>query len=136
MNRKTLGRFIAGGLTAIAVVIGLGCASPKETAQGIAKESALTPGMTKAFIKPGVTNQTEVLELLGPPDWVTRKGGKDVWTYDKVSREVSSSQGYLTILLAGGSKEKRYESATSVMLIIYFDESETVIDYKLSAAKF
>ncbi len=113
-----------------------GCASSGQTTQGIAKESALTPGMTKTYIQRGKTNQTEVLEIFGPPDLVTHREGKDVWTYDKVSHEISASGGYLTILIAGGAKSNTRQSSRSVMLIVYFDEAETVIDYKLSAAKF
>jgi outer membrane protein assembly factor BamE (lipoprotein component of BamABCDE complex) len=113
-----------------------GCATIRPTAQEIAKESALTPGMAKKYIYPGKTSQTEVLEIFGPPDLVTHKGGKDVWTYDKISQEVSASGGYLTILLAGVSGAKERQAGRSVMLIIYFDENNIVEDYKLSAAKF
>jgi len=113
-----------------------GCATIRPTAQEIAKESALTPGMAKKYIYPGKTTQTEVLEIFGPPDLVTRKGGRDVWTYDKISHEVSTSGGYLTILLAGVSGESGRRASRSVMLIIYFGEDEVVMDYKLSSAKF
>jgi len=112
-----------------------GCTSGK-TAQGIAKESALTPGMTKKYIRPGKTTQSEVLEIFGPPDLVTHKAGKDVWTYDKASHEISATEGYLTILIAGISGGRRSESSRSVMLMIYFDENDVVMDYNLSAAKF
>jgi len=113
-----------------------GCATIRPTAQEITKESALTPGMAKKYIYRSKTTQTEVLEIFGPPDLVTHKGGKDVWTYDKISHEVSTSGGYLTILLAGVSGESGRRASRSVMLIIYFDENEVVMDYKLSAAKF
>jgi len=114
----------------------IGCTTPNKTSQGIAKESALTPGMAKAYIHPGKTSQTEVLEIFGPPDLVTHKYGKDVWTYDKISYEISTKGGYLTVLLAGISGGSTYTSNKSVMLIIYFDKNDVVIDYKLSAAKF
>ena len=120
----------------ILCLMSTGCATIKPTAQEIAKESALTPGMAKKYIYPGKTTQTEVLEIFGPPDLVTHKGGRDVWTYDKISYEVSTSGGYLTILLAGISGESGRRSSKSIMLIIYFDENGVVTDYKLSAAKF
>lgn len=113
-----------------------GCVTPSKTTQAITKESALTPGMTKSYIHRGKTTQTEVLEIFGPPDLVTHREGKDVWTYDKISHEVSTAGGYLTILFAGVAGGERVESSKSVMLIIYFDENDIVIDYKLSAAKF
>lgn len=113
-----------------------GCSTINATSQGIAKESALTPGMTKKFIYPGKTTQTEILEVFGSPDLVTHKDGKDVWTYDKISHEVSASGGYLTILIAGVSNRTNRQTSKSVLLIIYFDRSEVVTDYRLSAAKF
>lgn len=113
-----------------------GCASSYGTKQGAAKESALTSGMTKKFIYPGQTTQTEVLEIFGPPDLVTRKEGKDVWTYDKISQDVSTSGGFVTILIAGYSKSSGHSRNTSTMLIIYFNKNEVVDDYKLSVSKF
>lgn len=118
------------------VLLMSGCASSYGTKQGAAKESALTPGMTKKFIYPGKTTQTEVLEIFGPPDLVTRKSGTEVWTYDKISQDVSTSGGYVTILIAGYSKQSGHSRNTSTMLIIYFDKNEVVQDYKLSVSKF
>lgn len=117
-------------------ILFISCVPSNQTSQKIAKESALTPGMAKAYIQPGKTSQTEVLEIFGPPDLVTHKYGKDVWTYDKISYEVSTQGGYLTVLLAGISGGGSSTSNKSVMLIIYFDENDVVMDYKLSAAKF
>lgn len=113
-----------------------GCTTAQPTAQQIAKESALTPGMAKTYIYSGKTTQAEVLEIFGAPDLVTHKDGKQIWTYDKVSHEVSSSGSFLTILIAGTGKEQSSRHSRSVMLIVYFDEKDVVIDYKLSSAKF
>lgn len=118
-------------LLALPLVLWMGCAK-----QDSAKESALTPGMAKKYIYPGKTNETEVMETFGPPDLVTHKSGKEVWTYDKISQEVVASHGFLTIILASYSKRHQTESNRSIMLIIYFNENEVVEDYKLSAAKF
>ena len=96
----------------------------------------LTPGMSKAYIVPGKTTQAEVMELFGPPDLMTRKEGGEVWTYDKVSQEVTKSEGYLTILIAGKSSESRSSSTKTIMLIVYFDANDVVTDYKLSASRF
>ncbi len=121
-----------------------GCVNPQMTNQGAAKESALTSGMTKKYIQRGSTTQADVLEIFGPPDLITHKAGKDMWTYDKMSREVSEIEGGLLAVGIGGSVAgiggisggSRYESNKSVMLIIYFDSQDTVVDYKLSVAKF
>lgn len=121
---------------AMALVVGLcGCAT-SGTQQGKAKESALTAGMTKKFIYPGKTTQTQVLEIFGPPDMVTRKEGAEVWTYDKISQDVSTSGGFVTILIAGYSKGSTHSHNRSSMLIIYFDKNEVVQDYRLSVSNF
>lgn len=55
-----------------------------------ATPSALTPGMVKTRLIVGKTNQTEVMEVFGPPDHVTKSGNRgEMWGYDKVSREVA-----------------------------------------------
>lgn len=119
------------------VMIGLAvalasCAMSRDNAS----PSNLTPGMAKRHIIPGQTTQVEVMEIFGPPDLVTRKNGTEVWTYDKISQEVKSSSGYLTIILAGLSRERMESHNKSIMLIIYFDSRDRVTDYRLSAAKF
>ena len=110
----------------------MGCAMHRENAS----PSNLTPGMAKRHIIPGQTTQTEVLEIFGPPDLVTRRDSTEVWTYDKISQEVKSSSGYLTILLAGLSRERTTAHNKSIMLVVYFDVHDRVGDYRLSAAKF
>lgn len=113
-----------------------GCATSQPTAQEKAKESALTQGMAKKYIYNGKTTQAEVMEIFGPPTLVTRKDNKEVWTYDKVSQDVSASSGFLTIILAGMEKSQYSSSSKSSMLIIYFDEKDIVSDYKLSVSKY
>lgn len=114
------------------LVTAMGCATGREAVH----PSPLTPGMAKRHIIPGQTTQTEVLEIFGPPDLVTRREGTEVWTYDKISQEVRHGSGYLTILLAGFSRERMSSSNKSIMLVIYFDDRDRVRDYRLSAAKF
>ena len=126
------------------ISVGPGCVNPQMTNQGAAKESSLTSGMTKEYIQRGKTTQTDVLEIFGPPDLITHKAGKDVWTYDKMLREVSVMQGGILAVGIGGSfggvggvsGGSSYESTKSVMLIIYYDSNDVVMDYKLSVAKF
>ncbi len=113
-----------------------GCMSGLQTDQGKAKESALTSGMTKKYIKPGVTTQQEVLEIFGPPNLITSNNGRDVWTYDKMSRNFSDSGGYLTIFLAGWSGHRSQSSSRSAMLMVYFDDHDVVKDYRLHVSQF
>lgn len=91
--------------------------------------------MAKRSITPGITTQTEILEIFGPPDLVTHKDGADVWTYDKTRYEVQASGSYATVLVVGGSQQRMSSSSTSTMLIIYFGPDEKVKDYRLSATK-
>ncbi len=106
------------------------------TKEPVEQKSPLTPGMAKKHIYPGKTTQIDVMEIFGPPDLVSHKHGKEVWTYDKISHEMRARQGFLTILIAGRTTQQRTQSTRSIMLIIYFDEDETVKDYRLSAARY
>lgn len=100
------------------------------------RPSNLTPGMTKKFIVPGKTSQAEVMEIFGPPNLVTHKDGTEIWTYDQVSQEITSSGGFLTIILAGYGRQRVSSHRRSTMLIIYFNARDVVQDYRLSATNF
>lgn len=110
----------------------MACVAPANTTTA----SAVTPGMAKKHIVPGKTTQTDVLEIFGPPNLVTHNDGRETWTYDKISQEVSSSGGYLTILLAGYGSQRTRTSSRATMLILYFDARERVIDYRLHSSAF
>jgi hypothetical protein len=47
--------------------------------------------MVVKHIQKGKTTQTEIMEIFGPPDMVTRSGSGETWGYDKVSREVAEN---------------------------------------------
>ncbi|MFH1748207.1 MAG: hypothetical protein ABIG44_14325 [Planctomycetota bacterium] len=112
------------------------------------RSSAITPGAAKKHIHPGVTTQAEVVEIFGTPNIITRKHGGEMWVYDKVSsRQTSAAFGIGGVgggagssgfgaggLAAGVGGSERSE--TTVMLIVYFDENDTVRDYKISQTKF
>ncbi len=110
-------------------VVMLGCATdPAPTA----KESTLTPGMVKLKVEKGKTTQAEILETFGPPDQVTHKDGRQVWTYDKIRYDVRASAG--TVIFY--SAEKLRSSSTSTLLILYFGPDDVVYDYRLDTYKF
>ena len=111
-------------------------------------ESNLTPGMITTKIEEGKTTQSQVLEIFGPPDLITKENDVEMWGYDKISRE--TAHGALGIGVLGGgvpgnaalvggiaSAKKSYTTQTTktVFLLIYFKEN-TVVEYKLSATKF
>lgn len=120
-----------------------GMEAPKE------EPSALTPGMTKKTITKGQTKQSEIMQVFGPPDYVTStSSGGEMWGYDRVSREVASNAFGIGILggglpggaLLGGIASARTETTKqtvrTMFLLVYFDKNDTVTDYKISATRF
>jgi hypothetical protein len=130
MNPKT-SAIITACVVAITLLGSTSCKS-----QPSASESNLTAGMAKKTIVKGQTSQAEVLEVFGPPDLVTHKDDLQVWTWDKIRYDVSSSGSYLTVLIAGVGGQRTTSSSQSTMLIIYFDSQDIVRDYRLSVVKF
>ena len=101
------------------------------------QKSNLTAGMAKSKIIKNQTTQTQVLEIFGAPNIVTKnKSGNEVWTYDKVSVDKSATEGYGTILVAGITKQNYSSSARTFTLMIEFDESEVVKDFSYRSAAF
>jgi len=126
VNRSAV--LIAGS---VALLLLGGCAG-----QTPADESNLTAGMAKATITEGETTQARVLEVFGPPDLVTHRDDIQIWTYDKISYDVQSRQGYITVLFAGQQRQRTRSSSRSTMLILYFDENDIVQDYRMSVTRF
>ena len=101
------------------------------------QKSNLTPGMAKAKIRKNQTNQTQLLEIFGAPNIVTKnKSGYEVWTYDKVSVDKSATEGFGTILVAGVTKANYSSSTRTFTLMIEFDENEVVKDFSYRSATF
>jgi len=123
-------------LAPIAILLAAGCASTRP--------SPVTPGAAKMYLEPGRTHQVEVIEKFGTPNIVTRRDGGEMWVYDKVSS--SNSSGLLGLgglgfgggggggLFGGLSSHTRSEK--TVMLIVYFDLNDIVLDYKITQTKF
>ncbi len=124
-------RFISQFLI-VAIVLLAGCSS---TPPPDVKQSSLTSGMVKKTIEKGKTSQADILEVFGAPDMVTHRDGIEIWTYDKTRYDVTSTSGYLTVILAGTSSSQRTSSSTSTMLILYF-KNDIVQDYRLNSVKF
>tara|TARA_Y100001970_G_C13763996_1_gene617171 strand:+ start:258 stop:650 length:393 start_codon:yes stop_codon:yes gene_type:complete len=97
-----------------------------------AKESNLTAGMISLKIKKGETLQSDILEVFGPPDQTTHKGNMKVWTYDKISYSVRSDAGGLGFYSASSTRSQ----SVSTLLILYFNESDIVVDYRFDSYKF
>ena len=120
----------------------------------VEKEDKLTLGTVQSKIKKGM-NQTEVLEVLGSPNIVTKNSqGNEVWTYDKVgsnqsaSSEVSATygqaqlnQGFWAFLFGGTtnsaqSSSGRNTESKSLTVIITFDGNSNVSDFTYQSLKY
>ena len=101
------------------------------------QKSNLTAGMAKTKITKGQTTQTQILEIFGSPNIITKnKSGNEVWTYDKVSVEKDDTAGYLNVVVAGISKSGSSSSARTFTMMIEFDDNEVVKDYSYRSAAF
>jgi len=99
--------------------------------------STLTAGMAKAKIINGVTTQSEILEVFGSPNIITKnKSGNEVWTYDRVAMERSHEDGYWNILVAGKGGNKQTTSTKTFTLMIEFDGDGIVKDNSYRTSQF
>ena len=120
----------------------------------VEKEDKLTLGTVQSKIKKGM-NQTEVLEVLGSPNIVTKnKSGNEVWTYDKVGSSQSSTsgvsatygqaqlnQGFWAFLFGGTTNSAQSSSdnsteSKSLTVVITFDSNSTVSDFTYQSLKY
>ena len=115
-----------------------GCAAFSDTEYGKgsgsqgARDSNLTPGMVKLHIVKGETDQTDILEVFGPPNQTTMRDDVQVWTYDTISEYVREDGGTLFFYSAAS----RRSSQTSMLLMLYFDDRDIVYDYRLDQIKY
>ena len=108
------------------------CAA-KQTPQ----KSNLTYGNVKKNVIKGKTTQTEVLQLLGSPNIVTKNTkGQEVWTYTRQSFDAKSGSFGGGIIILGGQKAFSSAATSSFDLIVTFNQNEVVEDYSVVASQF
>jgi outer membrane protein assembly factor BamE (lipoprotein component of BamABCDE complex) len=117
-----------------------GCAQT-QTKPVTTRNSEMTHGNVQLNLKVGETTQTQVLEVFGAPNITSIDGsGQEVWTYQRAATvaQSSSSSGYWTILLAGGSRSAAgFEQTQRTMtLIIKFSEKKIVSDFRSRSSEF
>lgn len=119
-----------------------GCQTPQQHRSGVDDPSGteLTVGVVQKEIRLGMSG-ADVAAALGSPNIVTTdEERREVWIYDRVSTtEVySTSSGYGTILLIGGSRESGARSKTqkTFTVIIKFDNEGLVRDFAYHTSKF
>ena len=105
----------------------------------------LTLGTVQSKISKG-QSQSSVMDVLGSPNIVTKDSqGREVWTYDRISRdnEASSGTGFFILnpfswFTGGGvgSKSSSSASSKSLTVLITFDDNKNVLDYTYQSLKY
>ena len=115
--------------------------------------NTLTHGMVQLSLRVGTTTQAEVLEAFGGPNVTTIDGsGREVWVYDRHATVSASNASNFSIgMLVGGggggvgaggglgfgkNKASAEQSSRSMTLIIKFDETKKVSDFKSRSSSF
>ena len=121
----------------------IGCAATQSTKNKtpLSGPSPFTHGNVQLTIKQNITTQAEILESFGPPNIATvNASGEEVWSYQKHATVSKSTQSgvYGTVILFGGSSgTSGFEQSTRTMtLIIKFDKSKKVVDFKSMSTSF
>tara|TARA_Y100001968_G_scaffold6434_1_gene5528 strand:+ start:4411 stop:4806 length:396 start_codon:yes stop_codon:yes gene_type:complete len=126
-------------LISLSCIILFSCASNKPT-----NSNNLTLGVVQSKIYKG-QSQSKVLEILGSPNIVTNDDGKEIWTYDRISKENtgSSNAGFYMLnpfywIFGGGTfnRSSSNESSKSLTVIITFDENKNVLDFTYQSLKY
>ena len=136
-------KFITSILTLLlAALLISSCQSPQAHRAGVsdAEGTELTVGVVQKEIRIGMSG-AEVAAALGSPNIVTTdEERREVWVYDRISTTdvYSTSSGYGTLLLIGGSRESGARSTTqkTFTVIIKFDADGLVRDFAYHTSKF
>ena len=103
---------------------------------GMEESNNLTVGTVQKEIRKGMSG-AEVASALGSPNIVsTDDDGNEVWIYDKISSSVSRSSTYGTLILIGGSNNRKTSQQRTLTVIINFDENKKVKDFKYHTSRF
>ena len=103
------------------LLLAMGCASHKAA-------DRLTLGTVQKEIHKGMS-QAEVQAAMGAPNIISKNAeGREVWTYDKVSKQ-SAARSFLFWT----SRESTQKTLT---VLITFDEGGKVVDYTYHATEF
>lgn len=121
------------------------------------QETSLSYGAIKKYLKIGVTTQADILKLFGSPNnMTTSSSGNEMWVYDKVRTELSTTAekgtaggiigGGIGIgsggvgAAAGGSKSKSTTNLVSttntLTVIMEFNEKNILIDYSARQGRY
>lgn len=101
------------------------------------QKSNLTVGMIKSKVIKTKTTQTDILNIFGAPNLITKnKSNDEVWSYNKMSTDSNSSSSFATVLLAGTSSAAISKTTSSFDWIITFDSDNIVKDYSIISSSY
>ena len=96
----------------------------------------LTLGTVQSKISKG-QSQSSVMDVLGSPNIVTKDSqGREVWTYDRISRDNETQSGGFWFFLFGKSSSASSSSSKSLTVLITFDDNKNVLDYTYQSLKY
>jgi hypothetical protein len=125
MRTKTA-MFVAA-MACVSMTLG-GCMTPPHP--------RITAGTVKQTLHKGCTTEADVLEAFGPPDQVTHRDDMQIWTYERIIQQREFHGGYVNVLVTGSRSTVEKSASSSTMLIVYFDEDDTLVDYRLHRSAF
>lgn len=115
--------------------------------------NTMTHGMVQMTLRVGQTTQGQILETFGAPNITSMDGsGREMWVYDRHATVTSdSSSGFSIGMLVGAGggdvgaggglgfgkkKSKSSQSSRTMTLIIKFDDSKVVSDFRSRSSSF
>jgi len=133
--RKTYWFAVVIGFSVLSILSINGCwyTDPPENTGN----SKLTYGEAKRQITKGETKQSDILEVFGSPNLVSKnKNDEEVWAYNRMSYDTMAGNEGASLIFIGGSKTVSSSTTKSFDLIITFDSNEVVKDYKVISASY
>lgn len=101
------------------------------------QKSNLTAGMVKTQIEKGQTTQSEIINIFGAPNIVTKnKANDEVWSYNKMASNSNASNVGWGLLFVGGESAMSSVTTSSFDLIITFDNNDIVKDYSMISSAY
>lgn len=121
------------------------------------QETSLSYGAIKKYLKIGVTTQADILKLFGSPNnMTTSSSGNEIWVYDKVRTELSTTaeKGTAGGIVGGGigigaggvgaaaggssskSKTNLVSTTNTLTIIMEFNEKNILIDYSARQGRY
>ena len=121
------------------------------------QETSLSYGAIKKYLKIGVTTQADILKLFGSPNnMTTSSSGNEIWVYDKIRTELSTTaeKGTAGGIIGGGigigsggvgaavggseskSKTNVISTTNTLTVIMEFNGNNILIDYSARQGRY